>query len=54
MSNPQDKHQELVRIDLTVEQKAQIKQLTGKDAESIELKADELEERLTPRSGFIM
>jgi hypothetical protein len=39
---------EIVRIELTPEQKQLIKQETGKDAEAIELKANELEERIAP------
>ena len=38
-----------VRINLTDEQKAQIKEATGKDASAIELSAEELEERTMPR-----
>jgi hypothetical protein len=52
MSQPNDKRDELVRIELTDAQKAQVKAATGKDAESIELKAQELEERITPRIVF--
>ena len=43
------KHKEIVRIDLTPSQKAQIKEQTGKDADSLELKVSELEERIAPR-----
>lgn len=39
----------VIRIDLTNDQKIQVKQAIGKDAESIELNAQELEERITPR-----
>jgi hypothetical protein len=39
---------EQVRIQLTPEQKAQIKNTTGKNAEMIELTATELEERIAP------
>jgi hypothetical protein len=49
MSQPTDKNDELVRIDLTDTQKAQVKAVTGKEAESIELKAQELEERIAPK-----
>ena len=49
MSQPTDKQDEFVRIDLNDAQKAQVKQATGKDAESIELHATELEERIAPR-----
>jgi hypothetical protein len=47
--NPNDKQQDIVRIDLTDTQKAQVKIATGKDAESIELNTQELEERIAPR-----
>jgi uncharacterized small protein (DUF1192 family) len=39
---------EIVRIEFTPEQKAQVKQQTGKDAESLELTVTELEERIAP------
>jgi hypothetical protein len=48
MSQPQ-KNEDLVRIDLSESQKAQVKTVTGKDAESIELTAQELEERIAPK-----
>ena len=44
MSNPKEQ----VRIQLTPEQKAQVKGATSKDAEAIELTATELEERIAP------
>ena len=44
MSNPKDSF----RIDLTPEQKAAVRKATGKDAESVELSVDELEERIAP------
>ena len=37
-----------VRIPLTPEQRAMVKQATGKDAESLELSVSELEERIAP------
>ena len=40
---------EIVRIELTAEQKQLIKKETGKDAEAVELTAHELEERIAPR-----
>ncbi len=43
------KNDEIVKIDLTDAQKEQVKNATGKDAESIELGAQELEERIAPR-----
>jgi uncharacterized small protein (DUF1192 family) len=39
---------EIVRIDLTPEQKQIIKKQTGKDAEAVELSVKELEERIAP------
>jgi len=46
MSSPK----EPVRIQLTPEQKALIKNATGKDAETLELSITELEERIAPTS----
>ena len=40
--------QKHVRLELTEEQKAQIKAATGKDARTIELSAEELEDRIAP------
>jgi uncharacterized small protein (DUF1192 family) len=42
------KDQEIVRIDLTPEQKQIIKQEIGKDGEAVELTVNELEERIAP------
>jgi hypothetical protein len=43
-----------VRIELTPEQKAKVRSATGKDAETIELYVEELEERIAPgKKGFI-
>ena len=39
---------EIVRIDLTQEQKEQVKTVTDKNAEAIELTVKELEARITP------
>lgn len=36
------------RIELTPEQKHQVRQATGKDAEAVELSVEELEERIAP------
>jgi len=36
------------RIELTPEQKAKIRNATGKDAEAVELSVEELEERIAP------
>jgi hypothetical protein len=43
------KEQEIVRIDLTPEQKQLIKQDFGKEGEAVELTVKELEERIAPR-----
>lgn len=48
---PIDKEKEMVRIDLTIAQKEQLKTATGRDAEAIELTMAELEERIAPRLG---
>ena len=40
---------EVVRIDLTDTQKAQVKNTTGRDADAIELDVQSLEERIAPR-----
>jgi hypothetical protein len=40
--------QKKVRLELTEEQKAQVKAATGKDARTIELHAEELEDRIAP------
>ena len=40
-----------LRIDLTDEQKVQIAQATGKNAEAIELSVEELEQRIAPRTA---
>lgn len=37
-----------VRIELTADQKAKIREATGKDAEAVELSVEELEERIAP------
>ncbi|HZN96716.1 MAG TPA: hypothetical protein VFB61_03225 [Gemmatimonadales bacterium] len=37
-----------VRIELTADQKAQIRKVIGKDAETLELSIEELEERIAP------
>ena len=44
MSTPKD----AVRIDLTPDQKAAIRNMTGKDAEAVELSVEELEARIAP------
>ena len=47
--NSSDNKNDIIRIDFTEPQKAQVKQLTGKDVDSIELNLQELEERIAPR-----
>ena len=42
--------QETVRIELTEEQKKQLREQTGQDANAIEFTVDELEERIAPVS----
>jgi hypothetical protein len=37
------------RIELTPEQRAQVRSATGQDAEAVELTIEELEERIAPR-----
>jgi uncharacterized small protein (DUF1192 family) len=44
MVNPKDQF----RIKLTPEQKMQVRDATGKDAEAVELSVEELEERIAP------
>lgn len=43
------KESEIVRIDLTPEQKQLVKKETGKEGEAVELTVKELEERIAPR-----
>jgi hypothetical protein len=43
-----DKNSNPLRIELTDEQKKQIKEATGKDAAAVEFNADELEDRIAP------
>jgi len=40
---------EKIRIELTEEQKNKIRQATGQEASAIELTAEELEDRVSPR-----
>ena len=46
------KEQEIVRIELTPEQKELVKQETGQEGEAVELTVKELEERIAPRVMF--
>ena len=45
------KESETIRIDLTPEQKEQVKRQTGKDAAALELSVEELEERIAPATA---
>lgn len=47
--SPQNK--EFVRIELTQPQRDELKQSTGKDVEALELRVQELEERIAPASA---
>ncbi|HTK47712.1 MAG TPA: hypothetical protein VL328_07035 [Gemmatimonadaceae bacterium] len=44
-----NKETEIVRIDLTEEQKEQVKAVTERSAEAIELTVQELESRIAPK-----
>jgi hypothetical protein len=41
-----------IRIELTEEQKSKIREATGKEAAAIELTAEELEDRVSPKAMF--
>jgi hypothetical protein len=41
-----------IRIELTEEQKNKLREATGKEASAIELTAEELEDRVSPRKGI--
>jgi hypothetical protein len=50
MSSPKEQF----RIQLTPEQKSQVKNATGKEAEAVELSVEELEERIAPaKTGLL-
>ncbi|HZA97958.1 MAG TPA: hypothetical protein VE399_04220 [Gemmatimonadales bacterium] len=42
------KSSENLRLTLTPEQKEQVRKVTGKEAEAVELSVEELEERIAP------
>jgi uncharacterized small protein (DUF1192 family) len=48
MHSPKDQF----RIELTSEQKAQVRNATGKEAEAVELSVEELEERIAPTAAL--
>jgi len=47
-----NKDLEVIRIDLTENQKAQVKDTTGLDADAIELDVKSLEERIAPKMMY--
>jgi hypothetical protein len=47
-NEPTSKNPNFVRLELTTEQKAQVRNSIGRDADAIELSAKELEERIAP------
>jgi uncharacterized small protein (DUF1192 family) len=44
--------QKQIRLELTEEQRAQVKAATGKDARALELGVQELEERIAPMKPY--
>lgn len=50
MQNPKEQF----RIQLTPEQKSQVKDATGKEAEAVELSVEELEERIAPAKKSVI
>lgn len=53
MSNETNNTPNFVRLELTAEQKAHVRNTTGMSLESIELSAKELEERVAPRMALL-
>ena len=51
-TNPTSGKPNFVRLQLTDDQKAHVRKTTGVEADSIELSARELEERIAPRMNF--
>jgi len=47
-----DRVKDRVRIKLTSEQREQVRKATGKNADALELSAQELEERIAPMRAF--
>lgn len=52
MSNENQKDRNFVRIDLTPAQQVKVMESTGKEADAIELTANELEARIAPRMMY--
>jgi len=48
MTKPNESESQIIRIDLTPEQKEQVKEITHKNAEAIEMTVQELEARIAP------
>ena len=46
------KQDERIRIELTEEQKKQVKEASGQDATSLEFTPEELEERIAPKKRW--
>ena len=44
------KPKQIVRVELTEEQKKQLREQTGQQVDALELSVEELEPRITPRS----
>jgi hypothetical protein len=49
---PKDNEQQVIRIELTQEQKERLRAETGKSADAIELTVQELEARIAPVLGW--
>ena len=47
-----DRQDRVIQIKLNEEQKEQVRKETGKEAESLELSVQELEERIAPSAGL--
>jgi hypothetical protein len=47
-NEPNSSKPNFIRLELTPEQKEQVRETTGRDAQAIELSAKELEERIAP------
>lgn len=53
-NNETNKTPNFVRLELTPEQKEQVRNSIGRDAQAIELSAKELEERIAPMSWGVV
>ena len=52
MDKKREQDKEFIRIELTQPQREELKATTGKDVEALELRVQELEERIAPRAAF--